>query len=355
MEKSNTPKSALGRIASGMRSVKDATARTLRNVADKLEGPKATFEVANVAIDFQFDLTGETVWATQAQMVDLFGRDKRTISEHIQAILNEGDYDEHSVVRKFRTTAADGKSYEVAHYDLDVILAVGMRTKSPQASAFRKWAFEKLRSYVTKGYALNEQRLRSDPEALQSLAERVRALRSEEKSMYAIVRDCFVISSSDYRKDSEEDRRFFMTMQEKFTYAASEHTSAELILHRADHTKPLMGMSTCPSGKPTLKDAQVGKNYLQENELRLLRLVSEAFLVYAEGKAMRGKTMTMSELLAKLDKILEFNEMPVFPGYKSFNARDRANAHAKQQLGLFNARVERDKYASAKTSALRIG
>lgn len=327
--------------------VRDAGASALRDFAKRIEGPKASFDLAGPPIEFQFDVGAETIWATQQQMAELFEVNVPAISKHISNIYAEGELDRAptlSILETVRSEGARQVTREMEHYSLDMILAVGYRVSGKKATQFRQWATSKLGAYIRDGYVLNERRLRDDPDALQSLAEKVRALRSEEKHVYARVRDAFVLTASDYDSSSDEARRFFTSLQEKFTYAAAECTSAELILARADGSKDHMGMSSFLGAKLTKKDTTIAKNYLLDQELKYLHLVSEAFLVFLEGKAMKGKKITMAELASKMDRILEFNEMPVFPGYKQGYLRDRADAHAHKQYELFKTRAAQAKY-----------
>lgn len=334
-----------------VKAARDVAVNALRSAADKLEGPHAVFDADGVAIDLPIDLGRGTMWATQDQIAALYGRDKATVREHLKNLYENNELDQSAVEGKFPLTAADGKTCQVTHYSLSAVLKLGFKIHSPRAAAFREWAANTLGRYVVEGFALNEKRLREDPVALQSLTSRVRALRAEEKNLYAKVRECFMMSASDYDKESEEARRFFLTLQEKFTYAASEHTSAELVLARADHTKERMGLSTCSGARPVLKDVMIGKNYLLEHELEYLRLVSDAFLIFVESKAMKDKKLSMADLLKKMDEILVLHEMPVFPGWKPSNTRERADKHAKKQLELFNTRTGQERYAAARTIA----
>lgn len=338
----------LGAVKDAGGKVRDAGASALRDIASRIEGPKASFDLAGPPIEFQFDVGAETIWATQQQIADLFGVERSVITKHIQNVLSENELEDGPAtcakIAHVRFEGSREVTREVEHYSLDMILAVGYRVSGKKATQFRQWATSKLGAYLRDGYILNERRLRDDPEALQSLAEKVRALRSEEKHVFARVRDAFVLTASDYDPQSDEARHFFMSLQEKFTYAAAECTSAELILARADGTKDLMGMSSFLGAKLTKKDTTVGKNYLLERELKYLHLVSEAFLVFLEGKAMKGKKITMAELAAKMDKILEFNEMPVFPGYTQGYLRNKADAYAHKQYELFKSRTAQTKY-----------
>jgi hypothetical protein len=185
----------------GSRKIVDTAKRATKAAnesAKQIELELVSYKTGDKSLAINIDVTGDTVWATQQQIADLYERDKRTISEHIQAIISEGELEENSVVRKFRSTASDGKNYEISHYDLDMILAVGFRVRSPKATQFRKWAYQTLRSYIVDGYALNETRLRDDPRPLNKLAADLRRLRADEKNIYANVREFFKLASTDY-------------------------------------------------------------------------------------------------------------------------------------------------------------
>lgn len=347
-EESNKPRGFGARITESVRSF---GASAYRAVKKRINGPKERFVGGRAPVEVQFDPAGGTVWATQQQMADLFGVNVPAISKHVSNIYAEGELTREATLSILETVRPEGGrqvTRDIEHYSLEMVFAVGYRVSGPLAIQFRAWATDKLTAFVRDGFVLNEQRLRNDPDALQSLAEKVRALRADEKHVFARVRDAFMLTASDYDPSSDEARRFFTTLQEKFTYAAAECTSAELILARADGSKEMMGMSSFLGPKLTKKDTTVGKNYLLEQELRYLHLVSEAFLVFLEGKAMKGKQLTMAELIIKMDKILEFNEMPIFPGYKSAYLRDKADAHAHREYDLFKARNTQAKYDAAR-------
>ncbi|MCJ2043020.1 virulence RhuM family protein [Methylobacterium sp. J-078] len=337
-----------GLVERTLGKVRDAGASALRGLADKLEAPKATFEIAETKIDFGVDVAGDTLWATQTQIAELFGVSVKTVSEHLRNAFREGELDEASVVRNLRITAADGKDYNTLHYNLDAILAVGTRVRSPRATQFRQWAFRILKDYVVHGYALNEERLRNDPAAAQSLAEKVREIRFDEKNLYARVRDCVAAVASDYDGSSDEIRKFFAKMQDKFHFAACEQTAQQLLLTRADGTKDRMGMTTQLNARPTLADAKIAKNYLSPEELKLQMLAGEAFFVYVENMIARDRTMTTSQLLAKIDEVFKFNEIPQFPGYVGPYRKPAVEAHVKAQYELFKTRTAQDRYDEAR-------
>lgn len=296
----------------------------------------AKFKTDSTEINFPIDFDQDTVWATQAQMSDLFGVTKPTINEHLKTIFKSNELDESSVIRKSRITALDGKSYETNLYNLDAIIAVGYRVNSKKATEFRKWATTILKGYIQDGYALNGKRLNSDPAALLKLAQEVRSIRTSEKNLYAQVRETFAQCAIDYDKDDPAARTFFASSTDIFHYAASSQTASEIILARADANKPNMGLTALGNRTPTKADVIVAKNYCTPSELRKMELIGEAWLLYAEGMAMQGKQVSMERLLAKLRDLVAQYEFPVFGGYRpGIPRREVVNTHAKSQLELF--------------------
>lgn len=288
-------------------------------------------------LDLSFNPDTQIIWATQDDIARLFGRDVSTISRHISNVFREGELDEVSVIAKFATTATDGKTYQVEHYNLDMIISVGYRVSSPKATAFRQWATNIIRTYLEQGYVINERALRDSPEMLNKLAAEIRALRSSEKQVYAKVRECFKVSSSDYDPSAKEVRKFYALLQDKFHHAVTGLTSSKLILDRADHEEENLGLLSMDGDKPTLKDAQVGKNYLKPDELYRLHLLSEQFLLFAESTALAQKKMTMQSLHDQLDRLLTLNDYEVFDGYKDY-IKDEALRHAKIEYELYLTR-----------------
>lgn len=290
--------------------------------------------VENLTLDPDHD----TMWANNEQMAKLFGRSAKTINEHLRNVFRDGELDEASVSRKFRITATDGKSYSVLHYNLDVILSVGYRVSSRQATKFRQWANDILKRYILQGYALDERRLDDDPSALRRLAADVRTLRTKEKNIYQAVRECFKISSSDYVPSAQETKSFYAKLQDKFTFAITGQTSSQVILERADGLKDFMGLTSTKSGRPTKTDATVGKNYLDPDELYALHLLCEQFLLFAESKAIRGHELTMAEMSAKFDELLEVQGYPVFSEYGDY-LKTAALNHAERELDVYRHRM----------------
>ena len=263
----------------------------------------------NIKIDVR--LQEETVWLTQAQMGQLFGKDKRTISEHISNIFSEGELDENSVVRKFRTTAVDGKNYATNHYNLDAIISVGYRVKSVQGTQFRIWATQRLKEYIIKGFTLNDDRFMSGSSMnyFTELQERIREIRLSEKFFYQKIKDIYA-TSIDYDPKDEKTIEFFRIVQNKLLWAISEQTAAELVYRRVDASLPLMGMLSYDKKQMTsVKKAEVSiaKNYLNEDEMKLLGLLVEQYLAFAETMAQQQTPMYMKDWTERLDTILQLN------------------------------------------------
>ena len=268
----------------------------------------------NIKIDVH--LEDETVWLTQAQICILFNKSKATISEHIKHIFEEGELEEHSVVRNFRTTAADGKYYDTNFYNLDVIISVGYRVKSPQGTQFRMWATQRLKEYIIKGFALNDDRFKTGNSMnyFNELQERIREIRISERFFYQKIKDIYT-TSIDYDAKDEKTISFFKVIQNKLLpiaigRAISEQTAAELVYRRVDASLPLMGMlsydkKTDAAVKKT--DVSIAKNYLNEDEIKLLGLLVEQYLAFAETMALQRTPMYMADWIRRLDSILQLN------------------------------------------------
>ena len=220
-------------------------------------------------IDVKFE--DETVWLTQAQLCELYQTSKSNISEHIKHIFEEEELDEESVVRKLRPTAADGKNYNTIHYNLDMIISLGYRVKSKIATNFRRWAAERLKEYMIKGFTMDDERLKNlgGGNYWKELLDRIRDIRSSEKVMYRQVLDLYA-TSVDYDPKSSESIAFFKMVQNKLHYAAHGHTAAEVIYERADASQPFMGLKSFSGDFPVLKDISIAKNYLNDEELKIL-------------------------------------------------------------------------------------
>lgn len=261
-------------------------------------------EDGNTKIDVKFQ--NETVWLTQAQLCELYQTSKSNISEHIKHIFEEDELEEASVVRKFRTTGADGKNYNITHYNLDMIISLGYRVKSLIATQFRRWATERLREYIIKGFTMDDDRLKNlgGGNYWKELLDRIRDIRSSEKVMYRQVLDLYA-TSVDYNPKSSESIAFFKMVQNKLHYAAHGHTAAEVIYERADAEQPFMGLKIFSGDFPTLKDIGIAKNYLNEEELKILNNIVSGYFDFAEIQAMRHNPMYMSDYVEHLDNILK--------------------------------------------------
>ena len=250
-------------------------------------------------------ISDETVWLTQQQMVELFQSSKANVSEHIKNIFSEGELQEEAVVRKFRTTAADGKKYDVMHYNLDMIISLGYRIKSVTATRFRQWATARLKDYMIKGFAMDDDRLKElgGGNYWKELLDRIRDIRSSEKVLYRQVLDLYA-TSQDYDPKSAESISFFKIVQNKLHFATHGQTASELIFNRADATKPFMGLTSFSGDFPTKKDIGIAKNYLTAEELKILNNLVSGYFDFAEIQAMRHNPMHMRDYIEHLDRIL---------------------------------------------------
>lgn len=289
----------------------------------------------------------ETVWLTQDKMAELFNRSKKTVSEHIANVFAEGELTRNSVVRKFRTTAADGKAYEVMYYNLDVIISVGYRVKSLEGTQFRKWATTTLREYLIKGFALDDERLKNGAhfgkDYFDELIERIREIRLSERRIYLKLTDIFALAS-DYDKTSELAKEFFAFIQNKLHYAIAGRTAAELIHDRANRDQSHMGLTNwkqAPDGKVLRTDVTVAKNYLNEAELSQLRLAVSTFLDTAELRANRRIPATMAQWLGIMDGYLELNEYPKLAGAGKIS-KTRADNKALKEYDAFRVKQDQE-------------
>ena len=273
----------------------------------------------------------ETVWLTQAQMVELYKSSKANVSEHINHIFEEGELDKESVVRKFRTTASDGKNYNVLHYNLDMIISLGYRINSPTATKFRQWATQRLKEYIIKGFTIDDERLKGNGGGnyWKELLDRIRDIRSSEKVLYRQVLDLYA-TSVDYDPQSEESIKFFKIVQNKLHYAAHGHTAAEVIYERADAEKPFMGLTSFSGELPAIKDIAVAKNYLKEDELRILNNLVSGYFDLAEINAIEHKPMYMSDYVEQLDSVLSSGNRKLLSGSGSVS-HDQAMQKAKDE------------------------
>jgi len=278
-------------------------------------------------------IVDETVWLTQAQLCELYQTSKSNVSEHIKHIFEEGELDQESVVRKFRTTGTDGKSYNVIHYNLDMIISLGYRIKSIIATNFRRWATDRLKEYMIKGFTMDDDRLKNlgGSNYWKELLDRIRDIRSSEKVMYRQVLDLYA-TSVDYNPKSSESIAFFKMVQNKLHFAAHGHTAAEVIYERADAEQPFMGLRAFSGDFPTKKDIGIAKNYLDENELKVLNNIVSGYFDFAEIQAMRHNPMYMSDYVEHLDNVLKATGEKVLEGAGSIShARAMAKANEEYQ------------------------
>lgn len=247
----------------------------------------------------------DTVWLSIDQMAELFQRDKSVIGKHVRNIFSEGELEKDSVWAKFAYTANDGKTYKVDYYNLDVIISVGYRVKSLRGTQFRRWATERLKEYLIKGFTMDDDRLKGNGGGnyWKELLDRIRDIRSSEKVLYRQVLDLYA-TSVDYDPKSEDSIKFFKIVQNKLHFAAHGHTAAEVIYERADAELPFMGLRTFAGEIPALKDIGVAKNYLDENELKILNNLVSGYFDLAEISAIEHKPMYMSDYVAQLDAVL---------------------------------------------------
>lgn len=289
-----------------------------------------------IKVDVRFDQ--DTVWLSLDQMATLFGRNKSTISRHIKNIFEEGELSNNSVVAKFATTASDGKEYQVDYYNLDVIISVGYRVKSLQGTQFRIWATQQLREYLTKGFALDDDRLKrgSAYNYFKELLDRIREIRLSERLFYQQIKDIYA-TSIDYNPSDEMTIAFYKEVQNKLLWAVSGKTAAELIYYRANAALPMMGLtSTELKGKVRKRDITIGKNYLNEQEIGQLKLIVEQFLAYAEAQAQAEKPMYMRDWIQKLRLVLTMNDKNILE-HAGTISHEMAVRKASKELQAYNA------------------
>ncbi len=264
------------------------------------------------SVEIQLRALEGTVWLSQLEMATLFDTTKQNIAKHLKAIFAEGELAEDSVVNHWLTTAADGKKYRVAHYNLDAILAIGYRVRSLRGTQFRQWATTHLREYLVKGFVLDDARLKEPGgwDYFDELLARIRDIRASEKRFYQKIRDIYA-TAVDYDSKSEAAQLFFKKVQNKMLWAVTGHTAPELIAGRADPDLPNMGLTTWKGGRVRKQDVTIAKNYLSQNEIEALDRIVVMYLDYAEDQASRRRTLTMHDWEDKLDAFLQFNEREV--------------------------------------------
>ena len=288
----------------------------------------------------------DTVWLSQAHMAELFQRDQSVIARHLKNIQEEGELDLESNMQKMPIAGSDKP---VTFYNLDVIISVGYRVKSQRGTQFRRWATQRLREFLVKGFVLNDQRFKENgtDRHFEELLQRIRDIRSSEKVFWRKVLDIYA-TSEDYDANAETSKLFFATVQNKMHWAAHGHTAAEIVEARADHTKPLAGMTNFPGNRPLAKDAKVAKNYLNPEELNALNLIVSLYLDFAELQALNRRSMTMAGWIGKLDDFLKIADREIL-GHAGKVSREQADTKAELEFTKWReleanreSQVERD-------------
>jgi len=294
-------------------------------------------------------LEAETLWLTQKQLTELFGKAKGTISEHIKNIFEDGELAREATVRFFRTVQQEGDrevSRDVEHYNLDMVLALGYRVRSQAGVRFRQWASDKLKEYIIKGFVLDDERLKNPgkaPDYFDELTKRLQDIRTSERRFYQKITDIYA-TSVDYDPGHPLTKEFFATVQNKVHYAIHGQTAAELIQSRADSNQPNMGLTTWEGARIRKSDVGVAKNYLTEEELRALNNLAEQYLIFAEGQATRRIAMSMQGWITKLEGFLTLNDREILQDAGKVSAQIAKN-HAEHEFAKFRV-IDDRKYES---------
>ena len=291
----------------------------------------------------QVVIKGETLWCTQKAMAQLFGVGVPAISKHLKNIFEEGELVADSVISKMETTAADGKNYTTTYYSLDAIIAVGYRVSSLKATRFRQWATKILNEYIKKGFAMDDERLKQGnavfgKDYFRELLERIRSIRTSERRIWQQITDIYAECSTDYDKNSPTTRDFYAMIQNRFHYAITGQTAAEVIYSKADHTKDHMGLTTwknAPDGRVLKSDVSIAKNYLQEKEIRQLERAVTGFFDYIEDLIERENTFNMSQFSASVNEFLTFRKYQILPDKGKISAA-QAKKKAEEEYDIFN-------------------
>lgn len=291
----------------------------------------------------QVVIKGETLWCTQKAMAQLFGVGVPAISKHLKNIFDEGELAADSVISKMETTAADGKNYTTTFYSLDAIIAVGYRVSSLKATRFRQWATKILNEYIKKGFVMDDERLKQGTavfgkDYFRELLERVRSIRASERRIWQQITDIYAECSTDYDKNSPTTKDFYAMIQNRFHYAITGQTAAEIIYSKADHTKDHMGLTTwknAPDGRVLKSDVSIAKNYLQEKEIRQLERAVTGFFDYIEDLIERENTFNMAQFSASVNEFLTFRRYQILPDKGKISAA-QAKKKAEEEYDIFN-------------------
>jgi len=306
------------------------------------------YTAPNGAIKVEVLLSNESIWLTQKRMAELFDVGVPAISKHLKNIFESGELQEEVVISILETTTEHGavagltQTQQVKYYNLDAVISVGYRVNSAQATQFRIWATQLIKEYIIKGFAMDDERLKNGrffgKDYFRELLERVRSIRASERRIYQQITDIFAECSTDYDPKSETTRLFYAHVQDKFHFAITGHTAAEIIRLKADASKPLMGMNTyknAPEGRVLKSDSTVAKNYLNETDIKKLERAVTAFFDYIEGIIERRNTFTMQSFIESVDKFLAFNEYQILEGYGTVS-RQQAEQKAFAEYEKFN-------------------
>lgn len=291
----------------------------------------------------QVVIKGETIWCTQKAMAQLFGVGVPAISKHLKNIFEEGELVADSVISKMETTAADGKNYTTTYYSLDAIIAVGYRVSSLKATRFRQWATKILNEYIKKGFAMDDERLKQGTavfgkDYFRELLERVRSIRTSERRIWQQITDIYAECSTDYDRNSPTTRDFYAMIQNRFHFAITGQTAAEIIYSKADHTKENMGLTTwkyAPDGRILKSDVSIAKNYLQEKEIRQLERAVTGFFDYIEDLIERENTFNMAQFSTSVNEFLTFRRYQILPDKGKISAA-QAKQKAEEKYDIFN-------------------
>ncbi len=335
---------------------RDDAAETSDEELASARGEILVYQTEDGATRIECRFEEDSIWLSQTLLAELYQTSKQNIGMHLRNLFQEQELDAAAVVKHFFTTARDGKRYRVRHYSLDAIIAIGYRVRSQRGTQFRRWATERLREYLVKGFVMDDERLKNPPgpgvpDYFDELLERIRDIRASERRMYLRVKEIFTLAA-DYDTSDAETTRFFQHIQNKLHYAATGHTAAELISQRADHKQANMGLTNWEGDTVRSRDVTVAKNYLSAGEIDDLNRMVVMWLDFADNQARRRKQIFMQNWQDKLDQFLEFNDWPVLDGYGRMRKRT-ADDKAKNEYRQFDTRRRALKEAEGEADTLR--